>query len=244
MNKEQTVEIDLLQVVRSLLDNVRYIILATVIFGLMGFAGSTLFLRPTYEATAKMIVNTPKNENQVITSDQLNSAKNLVDTYAIIICSRDVLNQVIVQLNLPENYNELLNCVSVHAVNDTQIMEVVVRHENPAVACAVAEKILELTPDVIVEAVDAGSVKTVEQAYVDPDPVSPGIVKNAVLTAFGGFLLACAIIVVVFVADNTYKTDMDLQNDIDAPVLGVIPAAESCGVKSKYKYGYTAKGKE
>lgn len=244
MEKEQTIDIDLLQLARSLWENIKYIIIATVIFGLIGLVGSTLFITPIYEATAKMIVNIRKDENQNVTNDQLNSAKSLVDTYAIIIRSRDVLNQVISDLNLPESYDQLLGCVSVHAVNDTQVMEVVVHHEDPLVAYAVAGKILEITPNVIVEAVEAGSVKAVEQAYVDPEPVSPSILKNGILMGLVGFVVTCIVIIVVFLTDNTYKTDMDLQNDIEAPILGVIPTVESCNTGSRYKYGQPAEGRK
>ena len=245
MEKEaKEVEIDLLQLARTMWEKMTYIIVVTVIFGLIGAVGSALLLTPIYEATAKMIVNTRKDESQNVTNDQLNSAKNLVDTYAIIICSRDVLNQVIDDLKLPESYDQLLKCVSVHAVNDTQVMEVVIHHKDPAVAYAVAEKILEITPNVIVETVEAGSVKAVEKAYVDPEPVSPSILKNGFLLGLIGFILTCTVVVVVFLTDNTYKTDMDLQNDIQIPVLGVIPAIESCSSSSRYKYGYPAKGRK
>lgn len=243
-NEVKEAEIDLLQLARTLWEKVTYIIVVTVIFGLIGAVGSALFLTPIYEATAKMIVNTRKDENQNVTNDQLNSAKNLVDTYAIIIRSRDVLNQVIGELSLPESYNQLLGCVSVHAVNDTQVMEVVIHHKDPAVAYAVAQKILEITPNIIVETVEAGSVKAVEQAYVNPEPVSPSVLKNGMLLGLIGFILTCAIIVVVFMTDNTYKTDMDLQNDLQLPILGVIPTIESCSTSSRYKYGYPAKGRK
>lgn len=243
MNKEQQgIEIDLMQLARTLWENAKYIVLVTVIMGLLGFAGSTIFLTPVYEASAKMIVNTRKDDTQNITNDQINSAKNLVDTYAVIIRSRDVLNRVIAELNLEESYGQLAECVSVHAVNNTQIMEIVVRHKSPGIAQAVAAKLLEISPDVIVATVEAGSVKAVENAHTTPNPIAPNVFKNAVIMAMLGFVLTCGVVVVVFLSDNTYKTDLDLQNDLDVPVLGVIPTAESC--KDYSKYGYPARGRK
>jgi len=238
-NEEREVEIDLLQLVRVLLKNVKYILIATVILGLLGFIGSSLFLTPIYQASAKMIVNTRSESTQTVTNDQINSAKNLVNTYAIIITSRDVLNQIIDDLNLTENYNQLKSCISVNAVNSTQVMEVVVQHKNVETAQAVAAEILKIVPSVIVETVEAGSVKPVEQAYANPNPVSPNILKNAVLMAAVGFILSCAVIIVIFIADNTYKSELDIQNDLKLPVLGVIPTIESCNNNSGY--GQSAK---
>lgn len=227
MNREeQGIEIDLMQIIRTLLGNLKYIILATVLFGVLGYFGSKMLVTPIYEAGAKMIVNTRKDESQNVTNDQINSAKNLVDTYAVIIRSRDVLNQVITDLKLPETYAQLASCISVKAVNDTQVMQITVQHSSRDTALAVASKLLEIVPSAIVEKVEVGSVKTVEQAYAGKEPVSASALHNAILAAMAGFILICAVIVVVSLADNTYKTDMDIQRDLGLPVLGVIPVVE------------------
>ncbi len=243
MNREEReIEIDFLQLFKVLWNNCKYILIATIILGVVGFVGSKLFLTPIYEATTKMIVNTKKDETQHVTNDQINSAKNLVNTYAIIICSRDVLNQVILELDLPETYSQLASGISVKAVNETQVMQIAVRHKNRDTALAVATKILEIVPSAIVEKVEAGSVKQVEQAYASQAPVSPNAGRNAILMALVGFALSVCVIVIVFLTDNTYKSDMDIQRDFEMPVLGVIPTVESC--KHQKKYGYSAKGRK
>lgn len=227
MNREEReIEIDFMQIVKTLLSNLKYIVLVTVIFAVLGYFGNTMLVTPIYEAGAKMIVNTRKDESQNITNDQINSAKNLVNTYAVIIRSRDVLNQVIIDLNMPETYNQLASCIGVKAVNDTQVMQITVQHPNRDTALAVASKLLEVAPGAILEKVEAGSVKTVEQAYSREKPVSASALHSAVLAAMAGFVMICAVIVIVSLADNTYKTDMDIYRDLELPVLGVIPAAE------------------
>ena len=227
MNREEReIEIDFMQIVKTLLSNLKYIVLVTVIFAVLGYFGNTMLVTPIYEAGAKMIVNTRKDESQNVTNDQINSAKNLVNTYAVIIRSRDVLNQVIIDLNMPETYNQLASCIGVKAVNDTQVMQITVQHPNRDTALAVASKLLEVAPGVILEKVEAGSVKTVEQAYSREKPVSASALHSAVLAAMAGFVMICAVIVIVSLADNTYKTDMDIYRDLELPVLGVIPDAE------------------
>ncbi len=232
--EEREIEIDLLQLLLALWANIKYILLVTFIAGLVAFVVSSTLITPIYEANAKMIVNTRKDDTQNITNDQLNSAKNLVNTYAIIIRSRDVLNQVIADLGLPENYEQLVGRVSVAAVNNTHVMQIAVQHKNRDTAVAIAEKILEISPKIIVETVEAGSVKPVEQPYASQNPISPNTTMNTVIAALVGFVLISAVIIAIVLSDNTYKTVLDIQNDLDAPVLGVIPAIESCGGHQKY----------
>lgn len=232
--EEQGVDIDLLQIARVIWSNARFILIAAVVFSLLGLLISAVFMTPIYESGAKMIVNTRKDENQSVTNDQLNSAKNLVETYAIIIRGREVLEKVIEELDLEEGYGQLHRRVSVKAVNNTQVMQITVQHEDPETAKAIAEQILVIAPDMIIKMVEAGSVKTVERAHVGNNPVEPNILKNTLLAAVIGFVLACGVVVVIFLLDTTYKSELDIQNDLGLPVLGVIPSIESCNRANGY----------
>lgn len=237
--EDREIEIDVIRLAKALWEKAVYIVLITIIVGLLGYVGSTLLLTPVYEASGKLIVTT-RNPGDKVSSDQLNSAKTLVDTYAIIIRDRDVLDRVISELNLPMSYEQLAGSISVKAVNNTQIMKIAVQHEDRTAALIITQKIMEIVPKVIVETVGAGSVNPVGQAYASANPVAPSNIKNAIVAALAGFIITSAVVVVLSLMDNTYKSDADIQNDLDVIVLGVIPKIECCGKKSGYagKYGY------
>lgn len=236
-NREREIELDLMQLFKAILGKVKYIILVAVIFGICGFAGSKMLLDPVYEAGTKMIVIAQNNPEDV-SNDRLNSAKSLVDTYAIIVRSRSVLNQIKEELNLQMSYEQLASCISVKSVNETEVMQVVVRHSDLNLAFAVTQKIEQLAPAAIDMVYGVGSVKITEPSYSKPYPVSPNNKSNAILAAFVGFALSCGVVVVLFLMDNTYKTDVDIQDDLNMPVLGVIPKVECCGKYSRYGYRY------
>ena len=126
-------------------------------------------------------------ENEVIdvtsnvTSDQINSATKLVATYSIIIKSDTVLQQVIENLELGMTYSELNSRVSVQAVDDTQVMKITVNSTSPEWAQTVCDEILAVSPDIIKEAVEAGSVKVISKASLNLNPISPNIKKNTAL---------------------------------------------------------------
>jgi len=251
MNREEReFEIDLLRLFKLLWSKVLIIALVTVVFGVGGYIGSKLLLSPVYQANAKMIVNTQTGNTGDVSNDRLNSAKNLVDTYAIIIRDRDVINQVITELGLAEDYDSLVDGISVKAVNNTQVMQVIVRHTDRQIALAVADKIQKIAPSIIEKTAGVGSVNPVGSAYSGEKPVAPSNVKNAAMAAIIGFVLVCGVFVVVFLADNTYDTELEIQNDLNVPMLGVIPKIECCGKRYGYSYAYhygygrKAKGEE
>lgn len=215
--------IDLLEVLQVVRQHILVIILVTAIAAVAGFGVSRFVLVPQYQASALMIVNTRQDTTANVTSDQINSATKLVSTYSIIIKSDTVLQQVINNLGLTLTYGELKNRVTVSAVDDTQVMQITVQSDNPEWARQVCEQITTVSPDVILESVEAGSVKLISQAVASPNPVSPNVTKNTAMAAVLGFVVSVGIIVLRELLDNKIKTEEDVRKYLDLPVVGVIP---------------------
>ena len=87
------------------------------------------------------------------------------------------------------------------------------------------------SPDVIKEAVEAGSVKVISNASLATEPVSPNIKKNTMLAAAVGFVLVIGIIVLQVLLDNKINTEEDVTKYLDMTVLGVIPQYDQGGKK-------------
>ena len=146
MENEEYDTIDLLEVLNAVRQHLAILILCTLAAAIAGFAVSKFAMTPQYESSALMIVNTRQDTTSNVTSDQINSATKLVSTYSIIIKSDTVLQQVINDLGLSLNYSELKNRVTVDAVDDTQVMKITVRSNNPEWAQQVCNKITEVSP--------------------------------------------------------------------------------------------------
>lgn len=192
---------------------------------------SKFLMTPKYDSSALMIVNTRQDVNANVTSDQINSATKLVSTYSIIIKSDTVLQQVIDNLGLNLTYAQLNKRVTVAAVDDTQVMKITVQSDSPEWARQVCEQIITVAPDVIKEAVEAGSVKVISNPSLATEPVSPNIMKNTMLAAAVGFVLVIGIIVLQVLLDNKINTEEDVTKYLDMTVLGVIPQYNQGGKK-------------
>ena len=221
--------IDLLEVLEVVRQHILIIVLVTVIAAAAGFGFSRFVMVPQYEASALMIVNTRQDTTANVTSDQINSATKLVSTYSIIIKSDTVLQQVISNLGLTLTYDQLKERVTVSAVDDTQVMQITVRSDNPEWARQVCEQITAISPDVILESVEAGSVKLISQAAVTPEPVSPNVMKNTAVAAVLGLVVSIGIVVLRELLDNKIKSEDDVRKYLDLPVVGVIPDYEMGG---------------
>lgn len=93
-------------------------------------------------------------------------------------------------------------------MDDTQVMKVTVKSDNPEWARQVCEQITVISPDVILESVEAGSVKVISNAAINPAPVSPNVGRNTMLAVL---------------LDNKIHTEDDIAKYLDLAVVGVIP---------------------
>lgn len=229
MDNEENEVIDLTEILSAVRQHLLELIFVTLAAALVGFTASKFLMNPKYDSSALMIVNTRQDVNANVTSDQINSATKLVSTYSIIIKSDTVLQQVIDNLGLNLTYAKLNKRVTVAAVDDTQVMKITVQSDSPEWARQVCEQIITVAPDVIKEAVEAGSVKVISNPSLATEPVSPNIMKNTMLAAAVGFVLVIGIIVLQVLLDNKINTEEDVTKYLDMTVLGVIPLYDQGG---------------
>ena len=81
--------IDLRQLFEIVRRNLLLIVAVTVLFAAGGYLGTTFLITPQYEASAMLIVNSREGQQLQgsVTNDSLNSAKQLVETYSVILKS-------------------------------------------------------------------------------------------------------------------------------------------------------------
>ena len=117
------IEIDLGKVLEAIKQYWAILLAATLICGIIGFLVSNYGMTKKYIASVDMIVNT-SSDADLVSNDQVNSAKNLVSTYSFIITGSNVLTQVVENLGLDMTYEELAKIISVDSVTDTQVFTV------------------------------------------------------------------------------------------------------------------------
>ena len=225
-NYEQGYGVVILELMQTLKEKIALILAVTMAAVLAGWAVSSFFVPRRYEASVNMIVNTRTDMNTVVTSDNISSAQNLVDTYAIIIKSNKVLNSVIDELDLNMGYEELSRQISVDAINRTQVMKIAAQCSDPRLAEQIVHTISQIAPAIVADAVEAGSCKVVSDVYSSQEPVSPNIPRTTVLFGALAFLLVCAAVVLRELLNDYIVDDADMEKKLGISTLGVIPDVE------------------
>ena len=226
MVHDDELEIDLKELFGELLEHWIFIAVTTLIAAVAGLLVTKLLITPQYEAKVNMIVNSRQDSTGSLTNDNITSSKNMISTYAVILKSNIILDEVIEELHLDNTYQELSECITVEAIDSTQVMSVSVRYPDPIIAYQIVEKLVEIAPEVIVDAVEAGSCKVVSNVTAGVNPVSPNTTKNIALAALAGMVLSMGIVVLKFLFQNEIVDDQDVAKYLGLPVLSVIPEIE------------------
>ncbi|MDR0293603.1 MAG: hypothetical protein LBH95_05560 [Oscillospiraceae bacterium] len=223
---EQDMTVDLRVIFSLIKKNTPLIILLAVFGAAAAFSVSEFLLIPKYEASVTLVVNTRDEQATVITNDQINSAKQLVNTYAVVLTNDTLLEEIIQILGLNDSVESLNRRISADVVNQTQVMRMTMRDENPDIAKAVLEEIMARAPDLLVSTVKAGSVEIVSPPKINYRPVSPRVSTNTAMGALLGVIAALAYAFIKKAVSNTFISDEDINKYLELPVLGVIPSVE------------------
>lgn len=238
---QDEIEIDLLELLRVLWSKIGYVILAALALGLLMVLASKVFVKPQYESTTKMYVLS-KQDSSTVTSGDLQASSLLTKDYAELIQSRQVVETVIAQLNLDLTYEEFLKKITVTTQNDTRILSITVKDEDPYVASQMADAIRVAASDHIQNVMNTEAVNVVDEANIPDEPVSPSIKKNGLIGAIAGAFIAIVIIIIVYLTNDTIQTSEDVERYLGVSTLGIIPLAE--GQKKRKKKNKNGRGRK
>lgn len=243
------VEIDVGRLFRALLSRAWMIAIVSVLCAVLTVAGTILFVTPKYESAAMFYVNNSNlsfgDTSVSIDSGDLSTSRNLVDSYIVILNTRETLQDVIDYANVSYTYKQLQKMISANAVNETEIFRVVVESTDPQEAERIANAIAYILPKRIGTIIDGTSAKVVDAAVVPSSPSSPSYVKNTVIGFLIGFLFVVAVIVLRTILDVVIRTADDVTQSCPHPILAEVPDmnAHSKG-SSYYGYGSSRSGKK
>ena len=113
--------------------------------------------------------------------------------------------------------------VSVNTPVDTRIVSITVEHTDPVLAQKIANCIREVAGEHIQEVMDIEAVNVVETANLPVEKSGPSIVKWTLIGGLAGAFFACAVILIIFLLDDTIKSSEDVEKYLGLSTLALIP---------------------
>lgn len=214
-------EIDLKELFEFIKKKIGLLITITVVVCLLGCIYGLFIQKPMYKSYTTIILGgNETTASQTITQSDITLNKNLVDTYAEIVKSRRVLEQVIAELDLEETYEELSNKISVSSVNNTEIIKITVADSNPIEAKNVANVTANFFSKEVVKLYNMNNVNVLDEANEANEPYNINIPKQVIIYFFIGIIIALSILFIIFYFDRTIKSVEQVEQKIKLPILG------------------------
>jgi capsular exopolysaccharide synthesis family protein len=237
MENRQEMEIDFQRIFGAVWKRAGLIILVSVLTAVLSFLYTYFLVTPKYESSAMFYVNNNALSigNVDISTGDLSAAKELVDSYIVILTSRTTLDQVMDYSGVRHSYDDLRDMISASAVNSTEIFEIVVTSTDPKEAEQIASAICYILPKRIGGIIEGTSAKIVDTAVLPTRPSSPSFVNNVILGFLLGFALSVTVIVLREIFDVTIREEEDISQHCPHPILTAVPDMLAT---SKGGYGY------
>lgn len=244
-NKEE--EIDLLKLALALWHRAWIIVLCACILGAGAFYWTYRKMYTSYRSSAMLYVNNNSvslgSAKLSITSGDIKAVNNLMETYSVILTSRNTLGEIIEETGLPFTYEQLKDMIKTETVGDTAIFRITVTADDPQLSAHVANSILAILPEKISTVIEGSSAQIVEHAVPGEPIVNGRPVRSAAIGALIGAVLSSAVVIFLHLMDTKIRNeDFLLENYKDIPVLTSIPNLNQSG-KGGY-YGYRRSSSE
>lgn len=221
---EEVIEIDLQELFVLILHWLWLIVICGIAAGTVGFVLSRFVIVPQYESTTSVYILS-KNDNNSLTYSDTQLATQLTQDYEDLITSRYVLEQVMEQFQLSEEYSygSFSEKISVANASGTRIIDITVKDPDPERAQQLADAIRDVSAERITSVMNIEAVNLVDRANLPTAPAEPSIPKWTLLGAAIGIFLSTVILVIRFLLDDTIKSSEDIEKYLGLSTLALIP---------------------
>ncbi len=206
------------------------VVVTAVALGIAAGWLATAVSTPVYEARTQLFVSTRGGGDTAQLNQGQSFSQARVQSYAAIVATDQVTQEVIDDLGLDTSPQELAGRITATAPRDTVLIDITVTDTQPVRAARTANAVasrfagaverLETPRESSVAPVSLG---VTERATVPTAPVSPNGPLNLAAGLLVGLLGGAALITLLETLDTTVKTSRALAELTALPVLGEIP---------------------
>ncbi len=221
-------ELELKQFLKLFWDRKVLIIVIMVLFGVLGGVKIKYFTTPVYQASGKLICAKSEEDEKMVTSTELSMPSSLAETYANLIKSDLIVNQVIQNLGLNMSTAQLRNAIELTPVTKVYY-QVSARSTDRVKAAEIANEFIKVFSEEVQKFYAIDSIHTVDQAQIPEGAINMDMTKNIKIFAGIGFVVAAGIVIIMFIFNNTVTNSEQIKRYTKLTTLASIPRYSGSG---------------
>ena len=219
-NREQNeIEFDLLQMLGFLLKRAWIIVLVMAIFAVAGYSISKKNEVPQYTASCRVFVNREGSDNSY--NDALVTLYLRKDCQ-VILTGRNVAAQIAENLGLRTNPSTISSKIKVSAEDDTHVLELSYTDTSPKRAAAILNELCDVGEVEIKKHITNATFTVMYYAEIPTTPTSGKTTKDTLLAAAIGMVLSAAVLIAIFIMDDTIRSEDDVERYLGLSTLTAV----------------------
>lgn len=214
-------EIDLIELMHLALRKLWLIILCLLVGAVIAGGYTKLLITPQYSATSTIYILTKTTSVTSMADIQLGS--QLTADFIEIAKSRPVVEGVIEKSGLDMTYGELAAHLSAVNPTSTHLLKLSVTDSNPENAEKLANAYADVMADQVANIMNTDRPNIAERAIEPVVPSSPNLKKNILIGGLLGAAAALAVILMMYLMNDTIQTEEDVQKYLGLHTLAAMP---------------------
>lgn len=182
-----------------------------------------LLITPQYESTTKVFIGKEESQQEGYNILDIQMYQKLLKTYAEIIKTEDLVKKAIDKTGFEIKPKETVENLTVVSLTDTQIIEIKYKTSSPEEAVKLVSAIKDEFVKLSTELVPNGNVQVLEEPRFPLRSVSPNKSMGLIIAIVLGMFIGIGVTFLIEFMDNTYKNKDRLEEELNIPVLGIIP---------------------
>lgn len=229
---DNEVTIDLLELAKVILKKIWILIICAAVGAASGYAYTKLFIPYKYQASSMIYIYTKTTSVTSLADLQVGSALSV--DFQTIAKTREVVDAVRDELGINYSYEDMVSKITVESPTNSRILKITVVDTDPVMAANISNSLSNQLRLRIADIMDTDAPSIVSRAVVPSAPIGPSAVKNGCIVALVLVVLAVGILTLIYITDDTIKTEEDVNKYLGLNVIAVVPIVPSLS-KSRSK---------
>ncbi|QAY66774.1 YveK family protein [Paenibacillus protaetiae] len=202
---------------------------------------STVLTTPIYFANSKIIVNQSNGTNDQVTSVNVGNIQTsfyLINSYKEIIKSEAIMDKVVEKYpDLNASPGEIAAKISVTAASNSQVMNLSYQDYSYKKAADIVNAVAEVFKDQIpnIMSIDNITILTKADPEANPSPINFNPIMNIIISFIISLMIAIGIVFFIDYLDDTLKTENEVGELLQLPVLAVVGKISKDDLKASRK---------
>ena len=223
------IEISLKDLFSIFIKNLWIMILCAILCGTVVYIYNKKYIVPIYRSEVTFYIvpvgtlNSEYSESARLQMEyqSLLYAKQVMNTYLEIFRSRTFISKL--AEDYAENYGKRMNgSISAMEVADTELFKLRVSSTSKEDAYEIAKQLEKTAPEMIMEVTTNDRIRIVDRAIQSEFPVNNNTNRNTLIGLMFGAVAVYGVAFLIYIFDRRVKSEEDLKNHYDIPILGGI----------------------